>query len=453
LTVTSRRPAEKYSVEDKLGKSYFANTRLIERVEIENFKLFDRLELDFTRSESVQAPWTMLLGENATGKSAVLQAIALALAGTKQRRQLGVRARDVVRRGQSSGRVRVHLSGEDGNVIDLKVSRAQNRFYSTPSEPRVLLLGYGSTRLLPGSGAPPAEHGASPVSLMNLFDSRAAVGDHKGWLLALDKPRFDEAAEAILEVFGWIKRDTRMRRVGGKSAGVVIDRGRRSERIEVMSDGYQSVVALMTDVVRMLFGTATQKRWRSLDAAEGIVLIDEIGVHLHPRWRMGIVSALREVFPRVQFIVTTHDPLCLRGLRNGEVITMHRSNRNRIFARTDLPPVEGMRVDQLLTSEHFGLESTLDPAVQSLMGRYQQLLAKPRPTPGEKKKLGELRKQLREVRVLGSDERERRLLEVIDKSIVQERRADDEKQRARLKEATKKEVLRLWKETMPEARR
>ena len=46
---------------------------------------------------------------------------------------------------------------------------------------------------------------------------------------------------------------------------------------------------------------------------EGIVLIDEIDIHLHPTWQRQILSQLRRTFPKIQFIVTTHSPLVAGG--------------------------------------------------------------------------------------------------------------------------------------------
>jgi hypothetical protein len=105
-------------------------------------------------------------------------------------------------------------------------------------------------------------------------------------------------------------------------------------------------------------------------------LIDEIGSHLHPRWQMRVIQGLRQTFPRVQFIVTTHYPLCLRGLFNRELVVLQRTPHNKVLAvDRDLPPIEGMRVDQLLTSEYFGLNSTIDPDLESQFSEYYQLLA------------------------------------------------------------------------------
>ena len=81
-----------------------------------------------------------------------------------------------------------------------------------------------------------------------------------------------------------------------------------------LSDGYQSAIALAVDILEMFYKLLKKdyEEVKFVDA-EGIVLLDEIGAHLHPRWKMRIVSSFRKALPGVQFIVTTHQPLCLRG--------------------------------------------------------------------------------------------------------------------------------------------
>jgi len=135
--------------------------------------------------------------------------------------------------------------------------------------------------------------------------------------------------------------------------------------LERLSEGYRSVFALAADVARELL-----HEFRSLEDAEAVVLIDEIDTHLHPRWKMRVMSSLRRALPGVQFIVTTHDPLCLRGMDDGEVVVLQRDEMGKIVQLEGLPSIKGMRTDQLLTSDYFGLSSTIDPEVELGIARY-----------------------------------------------------------------------------------
>jgi predicted ATP-binding protein involved in virulence len=104
----------------------------------------------------------------------------------------------------------------------------------------------------------------------------------------------------------------------GTRAPIESKRAKEGDTLESLSDGYQSVIALASDILEVML-----RYYDEVKDSEGIVLIDEINVHLHPRWKVEIVNLLRDVFPRVQFLVTTHDPLCLMGSRPGEVHVLH----------------------------------------------------------------------------------------------------------------------------------
>lgn len=84
-----------------------------------------------------------------------------------------------------------------------------------------------------------------------------------------------------------------------------------------LGDGYRSIVTCILDLLSwwMLFLQIHKKSFYSNRTVEGIVFIDEVEQHLHPRWQMEIVGILRELFPKVQFILTTHSPLIISGCK------------------------------------------------------------------------------------------------------------------------------------------
>jgi hypothetical protein len=144
-----------------------------------------------------------------------------------------------------------------------------------------------------------------------------------------------------------------------------------SAPLSEMSDGFRSVIAMAADITMQL-----SSAWESLSSAEGLLLLDEIEVHLHPQWRWSIVSTLRTVFPRLRVIATTHDPLCLQQTRKGEVMLLRRDPVEGVHALPlDVPP--GLRADQLLTGDWFGLTTTTDRGTAGLLERHGQLLVQP----------------------------------------------------------------------------
>jgi hypothetical protein len=128
-------------------------------------------------------------------------------------------------------------------------------------------------------------------------------------------------------------------------------------------------------VVDMMRGLLSE--WDNLEFACGAVIIDEIENHLHPRWKMRVMRALRDAMPRVQFIVSTHDPLCLRGMRTGEVQVLYRNKDGQIRSVENLPDITALRVDQILTSDYFGLSSSEDPQQMELLEKIAKYAAIP----------------------------------------------------------------------------
>jgi predicted ATP-binding protein involved in virulence len=139
--------------------------------------------------------------------------------------------------------------------------------------------------------------------------------------------------------------------------------------LDQLSAGYQSILAFALDL-SLAFGGELQQDL-STENFEGMVLIDELEVHLHPEWKMRVVSDLRSVFPHVQFVATTHDPLCLRGALPGEIHLLERDDDNVAVQQIDVP--EGLDADEILTGTWFGLNTTLDAKVEADLLLYRRL--------------------------------------------------------------------------------
>lgn len=404
----------------------------------------------------------MLLGENGTGKTSVLQAIALTLAGPQYLAKLAARpgfnATELLRSGSRETHIAVKTSGftaaheitlrsgraryRNPNGDTLEVTLATGRTRSNKQDARraegqLVILAYGATRLLPRSRA--RRYGTEYVRIDNLFDPFLPLLDAARWLGRLKSTAFDRVALILKDLLA-LDREARLVRHRGQ---VLVEIKGATATLGQLSDGYQSVVAAGVDILEVIM-----RLWPRLEDAEGIVLIDEIGSHLHPTWKMRVVTSLRRALPRMQFIATTHDPLCLRGLGEGEVAVMQRNDAGHIVAVTDLPSPADFRVDQLLTSEFFGLSSTVDPESEQTFDEYYALLALQERTNDQQLRLATLKETLKDRRYLGNTPREHLMYEAVDRLIAQNR-LGERKRIPELNAAARQEIERIWNTGSP----
>jgi hypothetical protein len=401
----------------------------------------------------------MLLGENGTGKSTILQAIALTLVGAAGIARLGnVRAvdpSDFVRYRCKTGTVSVKLTGFVGphrltfhhDRVEFKSptgERTTVRFTSRgPSidgegwDPQTVLLGYGATRLLPRVlDDESASPGDSYSRVDNLFDPFVPLFNAESWLAGLAPVQFDSAALVLKDLLRL-----------GSDASLLVEEGRvlvaeYGDKVPLrqVSDGYQSVVATAIDILEVV-----TRLWPNVAEAEGIVLLDEIGAHLHPTWKMRIVNSLRRAVPAIQFVTSTHDPLCLRGLAAGEVVVMQRDDDDKVRALTGLPSPGDFRIDQLLTSDFFGLNSTVDPETEALFDEYYTLLALPAPSSDQARRIAVLQNELKDRRYMGTTLREMLMYEAVDRIVARHKRTPGTPL-PDLKQEAVDEVARIWAE-------
>lgn len=141
-------------------------------------------------------------------------------------------------------------------------------------------------------------------------------------------------------------------RVKRSPRGFVIKKKGQEFRFDQLSDGEKAYIAIVADIARKL-GMTHPSQQDPLQA-EGIVMIDEIDLHLHPSWQRDVIPQLTKTFPRVQFFITTHSPYVLTN------VNMHSGQK--VFLMNDGKAIEapstlyGKRVDYILC-DNLGMES------------------------------------------------------------------------------------------------
>ncbi len=134
-----------------------------------------------------------------------------------------------------------------------------------------------------------------------------------------------------------------------------------------LSDGFRAFIGWVTDMLfHALYAGAPGQKLADLC---GIVMVDEIDLHLHPRWQMKVISTVAHAFPRMQFILTSHSPLVAGSLEWMNIITLKLGKSNSTRAHRFPESIHGLDADQVLLSDFFGLSTTRAPEKASKLDR------------------------------------------------------------------------------------
>lgn len=162
-------------------------------------------------------------------------------------------------------------------------------------------------------------------------------------------------------------------------------------RIEQMSDGYRITVALVADIAARMAEANPSTESSGLESplqAPGIIMIDEIDLHLHPILQRDILRRLTSIFPNVQFIVSTHSPNVVIG--SLDFVQVIKLDDGVIDDKIGLAQYENYDVNLLLLSQLFGLDNVRTNEYLKISNRYEELLAKQTLDDEEKQELDQL---------------------------------------------------------------
>jgi predicted ATP-binding protein involved in virulence len=158
-----------------------------------------------------------------------------------------------------------------------------------------------------------------------------------------------------------------------------------------LSLGYQTTIAWTTDLALRLYDRYPDSPDPLAEPA--IVLIDEIDLHLHPCWQLRLIEDLTPHFPQVQFIATAHSPLMVQVNTDANLAVLHQKD-GQVVIENEPYFVRNWRVDQILTSDLFGIPSARNPHVQRLIEERNALLDKLDRNPDDEARLRKLEHEL-----------------------------------------------------------
>lgn len=349
----------------------------IKTLTLQNFKGFDNIELDFHPNLSV------IVGANGSGKTSVMEGAAIALSamfvkmdGLSGRRidksqahlkafELGstkdvqpqypvtVKASAVLNSGsiewsrslnKSTGSTTV---GDAKEMIELGI-RFQEHLRRGDKELILPVIAYyGTGRLWDYhrekqsdvfesnnriNGYVDCVDGTANIKLMMNWFLKMTVQKYQNQELGLDNP---PELEAVYSAMGTCYRkitghdDVKVQyNMGTKELEIAYrDGSGKLMRIPVnqLSDGYKSTISLVADIAYRMAVLNPQLLGDVCNETDGIVLIDEVDLHLHPKWQQRILGDLTEIFPKVQFIISTHAPEVINSVSKENVIVLENN--------------------------------------------------------------------------------------------------------------------------------
>lgn len=147
-----------------------------------------------------------------------------------------------------------------------------------------------------------------------------------------------------------------------------------------LSQGYQSTIAWIADLIGQMYldiGEAIP-----LEDMEGMVLIDELDLHLHPTWQVRLVPVLKRVFPRMQFVVTTHSPMLLPAFERHEIVMLRLDENGDVVAEEPTSSPKLMTGSEIYSS-FFNIQKLYPNDLGDDLRRYTYLSSDPTRTDEE----------------------------------------------------------------------
>ena len=380
----------------------------IDKIGIQNFRTFADVHVDFVHSDLNAATLglpvpkinnvNLILGGNGSGKTTLLKAIAIAALGPAITAS-GIPMYRVIRRQSVNGTTTTsyaamstvaatfttHHQDYSNNLpppYSLESRTNISRMgdielpqWSHPSTEQwspifsnssdaFFFVGYGATRRVESRdiydpGARQSSSLARAQRVRSLFEEAYSLTPLTGWLPALrqaDPLRFEQ----VISLVNKLLAGTGYEFTGELEDGeYLFESSGLSVPFPALSDGYRAYLGWIGDLIYHICQTCPKDR--ALNENQGLVMVDEIDLHLHPAWQMTVLPTLAAALPDVQFIVTSHSPLVVGSMEWMNILFMSAGEDGSSKVVRMPAEVYGLDADQILLTEYFGLRSTRAP--------------------------------------------------------------------------------------------
>jgi energy-coupling factor transporter ATP-binding protein EcfA2 len=360
--------------------------RRFTRLHLRNVRCFRDAEIE------LDPHVTVLIGENGSGKTTVMEALASLCYGEGE----GLRKFPLTKETRS-GEIALFEAGQKRPAAVWQTPDKPSRNRRLPRERHLFLYGrYRRVHFPEDADSDP--RGPIPEQELDALANRADRGrtvtlfrpdnhllrDLSRYLTVL---HLGSRSSRRLET-AWKQLGDSLSSLGQGLKGLQMERGRTGYipmvvrngillELRELSDGYQSILVIVLDLILRYFYL-----FPSLEnplKAEAVVGIDEVDLHLHPRWQRTVVRQLVHLFPNTQFILTTHSAAVVQGAIDfrRRVITLREEKGGavaRMLSEKEMAELEGAEIGSVLLEEKlFGVDSRYSPKYSAVEERVDRI--------------------------------------------------------------------------------
>ena len=415
-------------------------------LKIKNIKCFKEIEIPFEDNGEIKN-WSLIVGNNGQGKTTILRSLALGLCDESGASALLAELHGGILREhetEKKGVIEVILKDENEDKkyqikteISLKGNSESvsqticplNSKNETTKEigvkelnnirNKIFAIGYGSGRTITGTES--YEEYAVVDSVYGLFNYKYPLQNAElgAWRIKSEK-NLDELEDCLKEILILDDHD----QINLSASGLRIKSKWGDMSLNSLSDGYQSLTTVIIDFLswKLLHNS---KKFNLTDIS-GIFIIDEVEQHLHPKWQRNIIRVLSKRFPNIQFIGSTHTPICALGLNDlpckSQLIKASYTNSHSEVDIFDMKEnYKGYRIDQILTSDIFELTSARSKNIEKKLEEYRKVYLKDSNERSEedKKLLSDIEQELENLPVWETEQDKltrKQLIDLIEKN-------------------------------------